>query len=322
MDKNVMIRNHRPLWHNIVIVSVLFLCLLLTACSPADESGAAVQEEAITEIELDGETEEASEEAVEWKPEGTVFQGENAYAAYLEVLKAYEPGIKGYYWQKDSSGENLNTYQESSNTTDNNPYGNLLIPEKSESRAVVITDILGDSTPELLFMCANSYYEAELRIFGYDAEAKEATEFEYTDKVYSGQSVKFTDGRFDGGEYIMIYTGSAKDTLYMVSLVKSGTFTASVSRYTCSEDEIAKDWTVENRYDPSEEDGFDAYFLDEQEISEDQGIARFSQANSEYGRLLLYSGATDTISVFSRVMTDEPAAMTYDGAVEWLSGQE
>ena len=38
--------------------------------------------------------------------------------------------------------------------------------------------------------------------------------------------------------------------------------------------------------------------------------------------LLLYSGATDTISVFSRVMTDEPAAMTYDEAVEWLPGQE
>ena len=229
-------------------------------------------------------------------PKETAYNGDNAYLAYSEVLKAYKTGIEEYDWYYDDS----------------------------KARVVAITDIDGDSDPELLFMSSTYYpYEADLMVFRYDPEMKSAVKCEYSTDEHEGEPQAFSDLAIDGGRSIMIYKGSDKRTLYMIYEQASGHMTAFAAKFLCEDNELKREWNVENTYDPSVEadDENDTYYIDGAEFGSDKGMKLFREANEDYGELVLFSGYSSAISAFSHVKTDEPLAMTFDQAVKWLAEQ-
>ena len=60
------------------------------------------------------------------------------------------------------------------------------------------------------------------------------------------------------------------------------------------------------------------YYLDGEEVSGEEGSKYFTQANKNYGELIMFSGYTDIMSVFEHVKSDSPAAMCFDDAMDWL----
>ena len=257
------------------------------------------------EEESEGTTDKEYSTDVSWEmPEETSYNGDNSYLAYTKVLKAYETGIKGYGFQKDNDRKKIN--------------------DDSKTRAVAITDIDGDSNPELLFMCAALYpYKADLIIYRYDPEMKAAVKCEYSTDEHDGEPQAFSDMELDGGRSIMIYKGSNPNTLYLLYEQASGHMTAYAGKFLCEGNELEREWYVMNSYDPSieDDDEYDIYYIDGVEVSSDKGMELFRKANEDYGELILFSGNTDTISAFSHDETDEPLAMTFDQAVRWLSDQ-
>ena len=79
---------------------------------------------------------------------------------------------------------------------------------------------------------------------------------------------------------------------------------------------MIKNWTATNKY--SYYDESDVYYLNNEEVSEEEGSSYFVQAKKNYGKLIMFSGYTDIMSVFENVKSDSPAAMSFDEAINWL----
>ena len=82
---------------------------------------------------------------------------------------------------------------------------------------------------------------------------------------------------------------------------------------------MIRNWHARNRY--SYYDKSDEYYLNDEEVSADEGSSYFIQARKNYGELIMFSSYTDIMSVFEHVKSDSPAAMCFDDAIDWLDSK-
>ena len=241
-------------------------------------SGTGSDEPAGEEPEIHGDVEQSGQ------PAGDA----SAYSAYRDVLLGNENEIRAYDWQLDTD------------------------------KRVAFIDINEDGTEELLFMSSKDESLADLHIYRYDADQQEAVEiyYEYETRFRDGRGY-MTDAAVAGGSKFMVFKGTEPGTLYMAFLITDETAYSDMTEYTCTPDgRMIKNWTATNKY--SYYDESDVYYLNNEEVSEEEGSSYFVQAKKNYGKLIMFSGYTDIMSVFENVKSDSPAAMSFDEAINWL----
>ena len=240
------------------------------------------------------------------------------YESYAEVLRDNMDGIKAYYWQLRSDGKPWNEYS----------YGvvpdtELYVLENPRNPCVAVTDLNGDSKPELIFMKADSYYGAELHIYTYvDGKAVES-DYSISGKYDSGP---LRDQQAASGTTYMIYKGKEKGTFSFAHCIGDESFSYDINKMHMDTDgNIDEINHIENitGVDYSNDDYVttDEYFINGSKVNQSKGIEAFRSANDEYDQLIMYSdNASDVMSIFKHVETDAPIAMTYDQAMQYLQG--
>ena len=167
-------------------------------------------------------------------------------------------------------------------------------------------------------MIAEDQYIAELCIYTYDPDQREAVQIHYDYKDLSGaESGALTDAEVAGGTEFMVYAGKEPGSLYMARIVTDEAAFSDISEFTFGEGtRVTRNWTVSNIY--SYYDKTDRYYLNGEEVSSDEGGRYFARSRDNYRELIMFSGYTDIMSVFSHVQSDRPVAMTYEDAMDWL----
>ena len=253
-----------------------------------------------------GEPEVQEEAEQSNQPEGDA----SLYSAYRDVLLENENAIKEYLWQVDSNGDRVNEYTYED--------GHVVLPDENINKCIAFEDINNDGTDELLFMAAENESIANLHIYTYDADLNEAVEiyYDYDTKFYEGRGY-MSDAAVAGGSRYMVFTGTEPGTLYMAFIITDEVANSYMTEYTCTSDgEMIRNWTAKNSY--SYYDKSDVYYLNDEEVSEEEGSSYFAQARNNYGNLIMFSGYTDIMSVFEHVKSDSPAAMCFSDAIDWL----
>ena len=222
--------------------------------------------------------------------------------------------IRDYYWQLDSNNELYDEY-----TFDDN--GNVIPSDQNTNKCIAFTDINDDGIEEMLFMSADDVSFANLHIYTYDAEMHEAVEIVYDCKTQYGSELGYmSDIYVAGGSRYMVFTGTEPGTLYMAHIISDETAFSDMTEFTCTPDgELIRNWNASNRY--SYYDKSDVYYLNDEEVSEEEGSSYFVQAGKNYGELIMFSGYTDIMSVFEHGKSDSPAAMCFDDAMSWLDSR-
>ena len=238
----------------------------------------------------------------------------SVYSAYREVLLENESVIRDYYWQLDSNNELYDEY-----TFDDN--GNVIPSDQNTNKCIAFTDINDDGIEEMLFMSADDVSFANLHIYTYDAEMHEAVEIVYDCKTQYGSELGYmSDIYVAGGSRYMVFTGTEPGTLYMAHIISDETAFSDMTEFTCTPDgEFIRNWTASNKY--SYYDKSDVYYLNDEEVSGEEGSSYFVQAGKNYGELIMFSGYTDIMSVFEHGKSDSPAAMCFDDAMDWLDSR-
>ena len=258
-----------------------------------------------------GEEPEVQEEA---EQSGQPAGDASVYSAYRDVLLENESVIRDYYWQLDSNNELYDEY-----TFDDD--GNVIPSDQSTNKCIAFADINDDGTEELLFMSADDVAFANLHIYTYNADLHEAVEIEYDCKAQHGSEQGYlSDINVAGGSRYMVFTGTEPGTLYMAHIISDETAFSDMTEFTCTPDgELIRNWNASNRY--SYYDKSDVYYLNDEEVSEEEGSSYFVQAGKNYGELIMFSGYTDIMSVFEHGKSDSPAAMCFDDAMSWLDSR-
>ncbi|MBE6019006.1 MAG: hypothetical protein E7230_01510 [Clostridiales bacterium] len=235
------------------------------------------------------------------------------YASYAEVLRENENDIKAYWWQADASNEPVNGYQYSD--------GQVVLDDPV-NECVALTDLNGDGIPELLFFTAEDSAEAYLHVFSYDGS--KAVECGY-DNIVSADMPNmpemleglFIDVNVSSGTALMIYTGKEKGTFYIAYSIGGLTMNYCNIKYTMNDEfDITAEATVLNKCNEGE--GQDDYYIDGNYVDTSKGTAAFKKAGNDFGKLIMFSGYSDDIKVFSHVESDDAMAMTYYEALELL----
>ena len=292
MRRGDYLRRIRMIFFALIMAAIL---VLGTGCGA--ESGAPDGEEPEVQEEAEQSEKSAGEESV--------------YSAYRDVLLENEEDIRDYYWQEDSDGELVDNY-----TFDED--GNMVRPEENNNECIAFTDINNDGTDELLFMSAENEVIANLHIYTYDPDMQDAVEMDYERKTETGDDrVCLSDVAVAGGSRYMVFKGKEPGTLYMAYIITDETAFSDMTEFTCTPDgKMTRNWIASNAY--SYFDKSDVYHLDGEEVSGEEGSKYFTQANKNYGELIMFSGYTDIMSVFEHVKSDSPAAMCFDDAMDWL----
>ncbi len=258
-----------------------------------------------------GEEPEVQEDA---EQSGQPAGDASVYSAYRDVLLGNESAIKDYYWQLDSNNELYDEY-----TFDDN--GNVIPSDQNTNKCIAFTDINDDGTEELLFMSANDVAFANLHIYTYNADLHEAVEIEYDCNAQHGSEQGYlSDINVAGGSRYMVFKGTEPGKLYMAHIISDETAFSDMIEFTFTPDgEFIRNWTASNKY--SYYDKSDVYYLNDEEVSGEEGSNYFVQAGKNYGELIMFSGYTDVMSVFEHVKSDSPAAMCFDDAMAWLDAR-
>ena len=296
MRRSDDLRRVRRLCFALMMAAILVLC--------AGCSGAGSIEPAGEEPETHEETEQSGQPAGD----------DSAYSAYRDVLLENEYKIMGYYWQADSNGDLVDEYAFDEE-------GRITRPDHNTNKCIAFADINNDGTDEMLFMSAENDSLANLHIYRYDADLHEAVEiyYDYPSRFLDGQGY-MSDAAVAGGSRYMVFTGTEPGTLYMAYIITDEVASSDMTEFTCTPDgEITRNWTAKNNY--SNYDKSDVYFLNDEEVPEEEGSSYFVQGRKNYGKLIMFSGYTDIMSVFENVRSDNPAAMCFDDAMDWLDAR-
>ena len=292
------------------------ILVLGVGCGGTKSSEPAVEEPAVqeeqTEVqEEEPEVQEDAEQTGQPADDDLVYE---TYNAYRNVLLENEYDIRAYYWQMDSNGKFVDEYEFDGN-------GNRILPEENTNQCIAFTDINDDGIDELLFMSAENESVANLHIYRYDADLDEAVEIEYDCKSKtSNEKGYLCDAAVAGGSRYMVFKGTKPGILYMAYIITDETAYSDMTEFTCTPDgEMIRNWHARNRY--SNYDKSDEYYLNDEEVSVEEGSSYFIQARKNYGELIMFSSYTDMMSVFKYVKSDSPAAMCFDDAIDWLDSK-
>ena len=213
----------------------------------------------------------------------------DAYAAYAGVLKEYETNIRKY-WQGGGK------------ITDDGYAATV------EPRAIVLEDVMGDDTPELIFIARENGYSAALYIYAYqDGSAKQLICHSEWDTFGGSSSVSCVYLAEDTGELSGANAGNY-DGFY---------------RWTSEDGVTLKENSVVRKYDGD----YPMTSIDGMEVENglyDVYIGNFSQSAR---KLLIYSIYTDSYGYSDwdgreliGAVGENSSAMTFDEAMAVLSG--
>ena len=168
--------------HKSTIISLAFLAVVYLVMQWRGNI-ASVEKNSRSIPETEGKTIKSDREKDQKEAETSSYNSSSennlkaVYASYLTLLKENQKDIEAYTWQ---------IYEE-------NPVGRHL---KMETKGIAITDVYGDSTPELLFIDGSQYDEegnaihANLHIYSFqDGKPVEITKKENLDYQVGGGAV-------------------------------------------------------------------------------------------------------------------------------------
>ena len=222
--------------------------------------------------------------------------------AFAEVLEANEEAIKAFDRQRDING------------------GELI-------NNVLVKDLNGDGSPELMFMAGDTY-SGDLHIYTMkDGKAVEC-EYDVSPKApyIEDNKAAFAFNLAGGGANYMIYTGKEDGVFYATHQIWDTTMSSRSIKYSISKDGVVKAETVVcNVYNIEPSDTpFDTYEIDNKSVEQEEGVAEFASHRNDYSELLMYnmSGAQDEaedFKVYENLKTDKPLAGSYDDVMEQLT---
>lgn len=221
------------------------------------------------------------------------------YASYLTLLKEKQKDIEAYTWQ---------IYEE-------NPVGRHL---KMETKGIAITDVYGDSTPELLFIDGSQYDEegnaihANLHIYSFqDGKPVEITKKENLDYQVGGGAVYdiFLTEK-NKRLYIEQSEFDARDTEVLYLLSASSSFP------------LEWDKQASYSYDPEksfENDATSPQRSDEEFILYDKPVEKTDYY--AFKKRIEEKNPKSLISNFGREEKKESSALSYSEALSFLEKQ-
>jgi predicted small lipoprotein YifL len=234
-----------------------------------------------------------------------------AYAAYLELLAQNRPAILGYDWQK----------------------GTVYDEERYESRPaaetapVVLADVWGDETPELLYFTVAEHegfrYGARLHIVSYENGAA---------RELDGLEEDVYDSQVGGGSGYRLFQTDGEKNLWICGIYYSEGTTEIYTRLS-AEGELKTLKTCQFSSFPVEDssapDGWSmtqTYSVDDKPCAEEAYLAETPSQEAQAKGLLVrnaeyYEYDTDAEPPENAYAYPDGTAMTYDGAVAFLRGE-
>lgn len=234
----------------------------------------------------------------------------DAYAAYLDILAANREGILGYEWQKGMIFDE--------DIWESVPAG--------EPTPVAFADVWGDDTPELIFLSALAYdgflYGAELHVYTWENGASRELYGETTldSKVGGGENYRLF--QTEGGKSLWLYTEFETDTLWETYLqfsaegVMEPRHTYEYSAFAEEPVEEDGEWSLQELW---QVDG-KAYTREDYESAipteEEQARGLLMRNAYDYEYLEGYDAPEGAYP-----WPEDGAALSYDGAAEFLRGE-
>lgn len=222
--------------------------------------------------------------------------------AFAEVLKANEEAIKAFDQQKDIDGDDL-------------------------VNNVLVKDLNGDDSPELMFMAGDTY-SGDLHIYTLkDGKAVECV-YDVSPKApyIEDNKAAFAFILAGGGANYMIYTGKEDGVFYATHQIWDTKMSSRSIKYSISKDGVVKAETVVcNVYNIEPSDTpFDTYEIDNKTVEQKEGVAEFAAHRNDYSELLMYNmpeslDEAEDFRVYENLKTDKPLAGSYDDVMEQLS---
>jgi len=289
----------------LALMLVMIIGVISAACGSESEDNTTMADksnvtaEDVTETESDADTE--------------VFVKE-AMAAYHKILEEKKDAINGYYYQYgvEDYVNDLDYSEEA---------GEMVLNGEAENKCIAIEDVNGDKIPELLFMAAEDPQYAGLNVYTYDPDNQKAVNCEYSiDSEFFPEGKLIDSSNVTGLSTYMIYVGH-HDTFYIATATGQASRCYQITEFKINSDgEMIVVGDVKNKYEsyPDEEGNpivEDVYSLNGESVSEDEGAKVFTEFRDDYSQLLMFSGYEELMSVFEKVKTDEPAAMSFSDAI-------
>ena len=304
----------------LIAISVILLVTLSgSGCSGktnASDTGDEPAAEDIREEETADETKDSepqrAEEAADEPQVSEKYRA--ALESYIDVLTDNEEKIKRYDWQLDENGEfvNKDVFSEDSD-------------KRPVNKCVAIQDLNGDGVPELMYMAAEDNVYGNLFIWQYDEATNTAVPCYYKgrdayDNEHAAEDGAFSDLAAAGGTEYIIFTGRNNGVIHMISTITDEA--TEYSSFTYRMDEYGTVELLGHAYnffsDIEGEPSFDDYYLNGRKVKNDEGEAAFREASADFGKLIMFSGYSDSISAFTNVKRVSASAMTYDEAIDYL----
>ena len=214
--------------------------------------------------------------------------------AYAEVLRQNETAIRNYDWQTDTNK-------------------NMMVNN------VLLHDLNGDGTPELLFFAADEDYAADLHVYTMgDDGAEECVYYVDADHTNHSSYGLLRDAYAAAGTRYMVYTGKQPGTFYLAHYISDTSgFYYSVKLSMGSDGTISEEGYVYNYVDLEDKD-IDEYTVDDNDVSMEEGVKVFKAHREDYRDLLMASGYDKDMKVFEKLKNDSPAATDYDDVMSSL----
>ena len=291
---------HKSTIISLFIIAIVYLVMSRSRNTASVEKNSQSPSE--TQVETGKSDKEKGVKEAETSSENTTPEATDpkaVYSSYLTLLKEKQKDIEAYTWQ---------IYEE-------NPVGRHL---KMETKGIAITDVYGDSTPELLFIDGSQYDEegnaihANLHIYSFqDGKPVEIAKKENLDYQVGGGAVYdiFLTEK-NKRLYIEQSEFDAKDTEVLYLLPASGSFP------------LEWDKQASYSYDPEkglENDETSPKRSDEEFILYDKPVEKADYY--AFKKRIEEEMPKSLISNFGGEQKKETSAMSYSEAISFLEKQ-
>lgn len=229
------------------------------------------------------------------------------YSAYADILKDNEDKIKGYSWQQEINGSNLNY------SADGGTEGGI-------GRQVAICDINGDEIPELLFMRkGDNNYFAELSIYTY--KDGKAEEIKYSIPDEPGER-KFQDAQVAAGTSYVIYKGEEKNSIYIFNSIGDVNWRYKIYKFDINDTEMKLSKLMEDHFIGEFGKNKDEYKIDGKDVPVSEGAKAFKDSFGSLKKSIIYSGRKGEqkdCSIWLKFKSEDALSMSYEDAIKKLS---